>query len=49
MRYIKETLQISLFMIVFLTMQSCYTTQRVDRYVSVINDLNDEYIGNSKQ
>ena len=49
MRYIKKTLQISLFMIVFLTMQSCYTTQLVDRYVSVINDLNDKYIGKTKE
>ena len=49
MRYIKKTLQISLFMIAFLTMQSCYTTQRVDRYVSVINDFNDKYIGKTKE
>lgn len=49
MRYIKKTLQISLFMIAFLTMQSCYTTQLVDRYVSVINDLNDKYIGKTKE
>lgn len=48
MRYIKKALQISLFMIAFLTMQSCYTTQSVNHYVSVINDLNDEYIGKDK-
>ncbi len=46
-KYIKRILQISLFMIVLLTMQSCYTT-RVDHYVSVINDLNNEYIGKTK-
>lgn len=49
MKYIKNALQISLFMIAFLTMQSCYVTQRVDRCVSVINDLNDKYIGKTKE
>lgn len=31
-----------------LTMQSCYTTTRVEHYVSAINDLNNEYIGKTK-
>lgn len=34
---------------VFLFMaQSCYTTQSVNHFVSVINDLNDEFIGKDK-
>lgn len=31
-----------------LPLQSCYTTQYVDHYVSVVNDLNRQYIGKSK-
>lgn len=31
-----------------LPLQSCYTTQYVDNYVSVIHDLNNQFLGKSK-
>lgn len=31
-----------------LSLQSCYTTKYVDHYVSVINDLNNQFLGKNK-
>ena len=31
-----------------LSLQSCYTTQYVDHYVSVIKDLNNQFLGKDK-
>ena len=44
----KTVVSILLVLLCTLSSQSCYTTQYVDRYVSVVDDLSREYIGKSK-
>ena len=48
MKQMKQKPIALLAMIFIFTLQSCYTTQRVDNFVSVINDLNNMYIGKTK-
>lgn len=45
MRKTKKLMLILAGFICSLCFQSCYTTKYVDHYVSIINDLNSQYIG----
>lgn len=48
MKYMRKILIISVSMVFLFMIQSCYTTQRVNHCVSLINDLDEEYIGKDK-
>lgn len=48
LRVLKTVVSILIALLCTLSLQSCYTTQYVDHYVSIVDDLNRQYIGKSK-